>query len=230
MRQKDTAYLTMVHATLQVLTDNETEWKTNKPMDRQVTAIRDNYAAINNVQKSSQVTSTGVTNDKENAGDAAIEQAVLLAGFTQAYALENNNMSLYERMKVSFTMLDRLPDETLTQYLYNLHQRMKNIGKPLEEFGITSTKLAELEKSIQSFEQMKSAPRLVITNRKSHNETIPELMRDLRLSFTILDKLVKTYNETNAAFVRDYYNAREIVDRGIRHTGTKKTAMENATS
>lgn len=213
MRQADTAYLTMVSATLKVLAANEDAWKDNKPAARQVAAIRAGYAALSNAQQAANTVTTGVTEDKEAAGDAAIKLAVKLAGYAQAYALENKNMTLYEQMRVNFTMLDRLPDETLAQRLTDLYLRLSKLGEPAEEYGVTAKALEKLKRSIDLFDNMKSEPRLIITDRKGHNQTVPQLIRGLRLAYKILDKLMKGIEEEHPKLARDYYNARPVINR-----------------
>ncbi len=107
----------------------------------------------------------------------------------------------------------------LTRRLYSLHQHIQEVGQPLEEFDVTPAALDEFHKSIAAFESMKSAPRLAIAARKGHNQTIPQYMSSMRTAFAILDKLVKNMEKTDPVFVRDYYNARHVIDHGGRGAG-----------
>lgn len=217
MKQRDLNYLGMVDTTLKVLNSNKGVWTASKPCTRQVTAIEAAYTATGVSQQGGDVVTTGITDDKDAAADDAIRKAVLLAGFTKSYAAEKDDHTLFEQMDVSFSLLDKLPDEALAPRLTDLLNRVQAIGEPLAEYGVTPERLDGLETAIGKFTGLNAAPRTAIAGRMTNNQSIPALLRTMRKAFSILDNLLKVFKEDNADFVKTYFNARIILDLGVRH-------------
>ena len=221
MKHNNSDYLTMVSVTDRTLAANEAAWKDSLPAVRQITAIRTLYAEGNTAQKGTTTESTGITADKETAVEAAISKAVTLSKAVRSYALEQKNMTLNNQFKVSDTSLNRLSDEELVLYLEDMLQRIQHIGAPLAEFEITPAKLTAFETAIREVDDRKSDTRLAIMDRKGHNQTIPQKMKALRGAFAILDNLIASWKEEKPAFVKDYFNARQVIDTGGRGGGGK---------
>ena len=220
MIQKDENYLSMASTAVKVLEANEAVWSGNGPVADCVNNIKEDITSVKDAQKGGQSVSTGAAIDKEIAGDKAIERAVRLSGLTQAYALGKDDHTLNDQMKVSFTGLDRLPDNVLSPALTRLYDTMYGLGSALVPFGVTPDELAAFKNDIDVFDGIKSNPRVIITERKGHNASIPVLLREIRASFYKLDRLVKIWETTNSKFVTDYQNARIIIDLGTRHEQT----------
>ena len=223
MLQKEENFLTMANATLKVLQNNQTIWTANAAFSALVNGIADDIAAVNEAQQGGSSVSTGATIDKENAADAAITHAAKLSKLAQVYALEQNNLTLHDQLKVSKTSLDRLGDAELTAALQKLHAQLTGIGAAGEGYGITAAALSHLKDLTISFDATKNAPRLIITERKTHNTNIPSLLRHLREGFHKTDRLIHIWEDDQPEFLSNYNNARIIIDLGVRHE--KKAAQ-----
>lgn len=182
-----------------------------------MTEIDAAYKETGAQQKSGGVTTGGLTDNKEDAAADAIRKVVLLAGFTTSYASEKNDHDLFEQMDMSFSLLDKLPDEALAPRLTKMVDTMRTIGDPLVEFGVTEEKLQAAEKAIGHFSDLSPSPRVAISGRKTSNDNIPGLLKQMRKAFDSLDKLIKGFTDENPDFVKTYFNARIIVDLGVRH-------------
>ena len=227
MEQRIIAYLNMSEATFTVLDKYTTEWNTNAPAQRKVTDLKADYAAIRAAAQGGSTVTTGITAGKEEAGDAAIKLAVKLTKLTQAYALEKGNTELYQQMRVSPSQLDDMADQRLALKLKDLHQLMVAAGQPLEEYGITTARLQTLAAAIETFDKLKTAPRVATGSRSASNASILELLRHMRVAFTILDNLIKGADGTNPTFVREYLSARNIINTGGRSGDTPEPPTDS---
>lgn len=222
MNQKEENYLSMATATVKVLEGSPSIWRDNAPVKALVKDLQITIDAINTAQQGGGIVSTGVTLDKEQAANTAIEQAVLLAGFAQAYARHINNNTLHDQLKVSRTSLDRIPDNELGAALRLIYNKLLELSGVSEPYGITPEELKILNEAILIFEDVKSNPRVVITERKGYNSSIPVLLRELRSSFYKLDRLVNIWSKKETKFVSDYQNARIVIDLGTRKKGSEE--------
>ena len=211
MEQRTIAYLNMAEASFKVLDKYPTEWNTNAPAQRKVTDLKADYAAIRAAAQGGSSVTTGITEGKEEAGDAAIAQAIKLTKLTQAYALEKGNPELYQQMRVTTSQLDDMADQRLVLKLKDLQQLMGAVGQPLEEYGVTTARLQALAAAIETFDKLKAAPRVATGSRSASNASIPALQRRMRLAFTILDNLIKGADDANPTFVREYVSARNVI-------------------
>jgi len=221
MRQRDENYLSMVTVTLDVLDKYARVWQSNRPFTAAVQEVTDARAAVQSNLKGSMLVTEGATMDKEGAREKAITLAVKLTGYTRAYAADKHDNRLHEQMTVSYSSLDRAPDEELGPRLENLLDRMKAISD-IADFGVTDLRLSELKAAIDTFNSMKAAPRSAIGERKSFNETIPGLLRAMRESFYKMDRLIPMWEDDEPFFVSEYRTARQVIDLG----GGKKDTPE----
>jgi hypothetical protein len=223
MKQTHANYLNMVSTTLQLLHSNNAIWDTHTVLSNTIAHLHQTKDAIALMLQGSEQISTGATNDKEQAAEAAIKLAVKLARFTQAFAKEHNNNTLLDQMKVSYSQLDELPDEQLAPRLQDLLSHITLYATNLVDYGVDADSLPRLQAAIASFNAVKSAPRNIIVARKGHNQTIPELLRSMRHDCYMLDRLIEIWADSHPQFVRDYHNARIIVDlrQGQHKDGTQ---------
>lgn len=219
MRRVENDYLTMVSVTDRMLQANEADWKNSKPATRQIAAIRTGYAGLKAAQQGTTTETTGITEDTETAVQDAMDEAVILSKAVRSYALSEENQALHNQFKVSKSTLREYPNIELVNYLKDLLKRMREIGQPLVDFDVTEAELTAFETLIDNADARKTNTRTAINERKSHNQTIPQKMKALRKAFSILDNLFGSWVKTKPDFVRDYFNARQVIDTGGRGGG-----------
>lgn len=212
MNRRQENYLRMAGAVLKILTDHQPVWQKNKPFSLLVADVTGTYQSIATAQQASMAVSTGATTDKDQAAENAIELAVKLARFTQAYALDADNHQLHDQMKTSFRAMDRMPEDELAARLHDLHSRMNALDSKLVPYGVTRELLTELAAAISEYETLKPLPRAIVAERKGHNTSIPLLLRDIRTAFYKLDRLIDIWADTAPVFVQLYRNTRIVID------------------
>lgn len=227
MTQPQENYLSMARTAVKVLDNYSELWSTNPKFSAIKARVDAIMVRMNITQQGGGIVSTGVTIDKEVAGDNAIEIAVRLAGLGQVYASETNNNQLYDQLKVTYTSLDRLQDNVLGAALTLIYKTLNDLGDEVAPYGVTAEELTALHNAIESFENINNNPRVVIAGRKGHNENVPVLIRELRHEFNNVDRMIKIWERSNPKFIEDYQNARIIIDLGTRHKPTEPDKTEN---
>jgi hypothetical protein len=217
MTQKDENYLTMATVTLLILKVNEPIWTEQAVFSRIVGEIDEDVKAINTAIKHSGLKSLEATVTKYQAADSAISRAVKYSGLAQIYALEIGDMRLFDALKTSASKLEKLPDQQLVPELERIYSRVDALKEELRPYDVSKSDLDKFQKHIDNFKQHKDLPRVVITERKSYNSSIPTLLIGLRESFFKLDRLIKIWEHTNGKFIADYENARIVIRLGTRH-------------
>jgi len=213
MKQRDENFLSMVSTTVNVCDKYRSVWEQTQPFAAAMQAVNTARTDMSQALQGAELLSTGVTLDKETAGDRAIALAVKLARFTQAYAMDQENNTLHDQMDVSVTLLDRMPDEQLAPRLQDLIDRMRALPD-LGSYGVTPEKLDALQSAASTFANLKAAPRNTIVSRKSSNDSIPELLRRMRAALYKTDRLIALWEEDHPKFVSEYHAARVIIDLG----------------
>lgn len=99
-----------------------------------------------------------------------------------------------------------------------IHDEANAIVSLLGSYGIGATDLSDLQTKTDAFTGVLAAPGTAITERKGATDEIGKLLRktDVILNNKI-DKLMEKLKGTSPEFYRLYFDARIIVDTGIRH-------------
>lgn len=161
---------------------------------------------------------SGVPKDKAQAKEAAIQKALEVSTAVFAYAAKNNNNTLKAKVDYSPSELRKSRDTVLIDRLQVIHQEANNIVGSLGDYGIDATDLTELQSLIDAYENLVEEPREAITNRSEATAALPGLFKQGDgLLDEQLDKLMEQFKQDNPKFYRQYFNARIIIDLGVRH-------------
>ncbi len=105
-----------------------------------------------------------------------------------------------------------MPDTVSLAKAKDMYTRMEAIKSDLADYGITEEVLDECKRLIDAYDAYITRPRDLIVERKGHNQSLSELLRDLRRCVYKLDSLMSLFSGTR--FETDYRSARIIVDLG----------------
>jgi hypothetical protein len=217
MTQKQQNRLTMNKTVLQLIDANPAIWQTLAPFSRARNELAASITARDSALQTQSGTSTGATRDKENDGNEAIGLVLALARNASAYAIEQKNNDLYARLSYNLFYLTHLPDNEQVAALKEMLKQLTDHAPALTEYNITEEALKEARAVVQKLGEGLTTPRSIIDEQASATQSIPQLETMGRHALGIMDKLIHNFSERNADFVRQYRNARIIVDSGIRH-------------
>ncbi|KKN10305.1 hypothetical protein LCGC14_1037880 [marine sediment metagenome] len=210
--------LSMYISVQTVVNKNDTVWS---GLPAFVTAFGEYEGMIQDIQNTRLVQEgdiTGVPKDKAQAKEAAIQKALEVSTAVYAYAAKNNNNTLKEKVNYSPSDLRRSRDTVLIDRLQVIHNEANNIVGDLGDYGIDANDLTDLQGLIDAYENLVEEPRAAITNKSEATAALVSLFKqgDALLNEQ-LDKLMEQFKEDNGKFYTQYFNARIIIDLGVRH-------------
>jgi hypothetical protein len=221
MKQPDENFASMCRAVQNILTQHQTEWQAKTAFKNQVLIFNDLMDALSIATEGAEIVSTGATEDKANAENAAAELAVNLAKRASIYAMSIHNLELHDQLRISKSSLLKRPDTLTLAKLKDIHSRLTPIISELEDYGVMPADLAELKTLTDTFETLITRPRELIVDRKGYNQhTIPELLASLRETLYKTDSLINIFS--GSTLETSYKDARIIIDLGIHHNHPPK--------
>jgi len=216
-------FISMLTVVGSVFDNHKTVWNTNSVFAGYVTNFNAKRLLIDAAAQGGEITTTGATQDKINAAEAAFEFGSKLSKRASVYALEQDNTEMHDQMRVSKGSLSQLADSKASIKLHDLYNRMVAAGEGLSPY-VSPEELTQFKTLIDAYDKLLSRPRELTVNRKVHNEDLPELIQASRKLLYKLDSLINLFDGTE--FEAAYLNARRIVNSGSR----KAPASEEAPS
>ena len=216
-------YISMLTVVGPVLDNNKTVWSANSAFSGYVTDFKANKALIDAAAQGGDIITTGASQDKSIAAEAAFDYGSKLSKRASVYALEQDNTEMHDQMRVSKGSLSQLADSKASTKLHDLYDRMVAVGEGLSPY-VSTEELTRFKALIDTYDKLLSRPRELTVNRKVHNEDLPELIQESRKLLYKLDSLINLFDGTE--FEAAYHNARRIVNSGSR----KAPASEEAPS
>ena len=166
----------------------------------------------------------GVSEDKDAVKESMIDKALEVANAVFAYASDNNNLTLKGRVDFSRSELRQERDAFAMQHCQLIQDEAMAIVAALASHGVSDSDLQLLQTRIDAFGDMLAAPRQAITERKGATDEIDKLLRKVDSVLTSkLDKLVEKFRVSNPEFYRLFFDARKIVNIGLRHNPANPT-------
>ncbi len=155
--------------------------------------------------------SKSLSKEKEQAGLAMRNAAIIICGAGGAYASVQNDEGLKEKFNYSKSSL-RIGNEI------EIYNRCLSIGKAAEPildnliaFNMPANQVVLLNAAAATYNALLSAPRSSIKGDKSINEEMEMLYHDCDVLLNDqLDKLMLTFQSSQPDFCTEYNNAREI--------------------
>lgn len=218
MKDKQENKLSMYYAVQKVCSANSGVWS---GLPAFVTAFADfetNIGKIEDALEAQEKNITGVSKDKDAIGTLMVEKALQVGGAVFAYASDINDLTLKGKVDFSRTELKRVRDSIATQRCQLIHDEANGVIGSLGSYGVTGTDLSDLQTKIDAFASAVAAPRTAITERKGATDEIAKFLRKCdSILKSKLDKLMNQFKVSAPRFYKLYFDARIIVDIGIRH-------------
>ncbi len=214
MTTRDENYVSMCRTVESVLVTYESVWRSNVRFVKERTLFRDLLSKVEQAGVESLIVTTGATTDKAEAASRLFSMVTDLGKRASVYALDHDNQELHDHLRTSKGALSNMSDTVSLAKAKDVYARMEKIKNGLADYGITEEVLDECKRLIDAYDAYITRPRDLIVERKGHNQSLSELMRDLRRCVYKLDSLMSLFSGT--LFEMNYRNARIIVDLGGR--------------
>lgn len=134
-----------------------------------------------------------------------------------------NDPALMARNKVSPSMLKALSMQQLLIHLDTLVVDITNFGSFLGVYGVDEASLEATLGTIDEARTVLNSPRKAVIERKFQTKLLDQYVKEMdELLKLSLDTLVRVHKKSNPAFYDLYWNARVIIDSGVKKSNTPK--------
>lgn len=189
-----------------------------------VTEFNSNNTEIDRVILVQEGKSTGTTSQKQKEEAEMISETVKVASSIYVYALDNSNFELAEKVNITPSYLEHLPQPGLQAKCTSILQIARENINCLGDYGVTDRDLDRLEKETKDYINLAAGPRTEIVTRAQATERLQTLMKtQMDLLNQKIDKMMVNFKSTRPVFYNEYKSARIIVNMGVRHSITQET-------
>lgn len=193
--------------------DNKSDWQ---PISGFVSAVDDLDGFIEDVEATRLVQEgdiTGVTKNKGEVEASLVKKAINISGAIQAYAIDQDNVQLRQRVTVTKSDLEKLRDTILRDQCLIILKEAQKIGASLNDYGVSAGEVSDFETVIEDFRAILAKPRVAITNRKTATEDLAKHLASCTSVYKDrIDKLMLNFEDSHTHFFENYRNARAIAD------------------
>ncbi len=219
MNDKQRAKLSMLQATLGVLTDHADVYAANKSLTAARLRLAGLVADLDPTAETQQATGKAQKPGavKQATRVQLAQRAAEVAAALLAHADETDNISLQTDADYTEKQLLRATDNDLARISKNIHAQATAHFTALQEQGVTEQELTELAAALTSFQQEQASPRTIVADTKAENKA---LATDLRTAVALLrnriDKYLVRYQRPELRFYTAYQSARQTINTAAR--------------
>jgi hypothetical protein len=223
MRQIEQNKLNMWRAVLRHLQANSGVWVTTPAF---VTAVKELTGILQQADAAGSVQQQrveGATLTKDEYTNELIDQVLIIAGAAAAYALDNDEVDLYEQVNVKHWSLQRLTDAAQKQRIEQILSKVEAIKNILvANYGLNVGDFTRATEMVNGLSDAIAMPRNTIVNRKAATGSIPDIIARGRTILEKIDGLMRRFNSAQPVFASQYRFSRNVVDAGHRYEDTKE--------
>lgn len=198
----------------------ETECKANQSIVDTNTGFKNSLillsaknSAITSIATRQAMNIKGYTANKNAMKKNLAEFGNSLAGIVFAYADEKGDNILKGSMRFTLSSLQKAKDDDLISNCRNIYTAANANLVDLAVYGITPLMLTDFNSAIDDFEGLVPQPRTKRSEKKTDTANLNAAVSDAKKFLkNRMDKLVVVFNAGNEDFVKNYFNARIIID------------------
>ncbi len=155
----------------------------------------------------------GIATNKNEVEANLIKTTLNISGAIQAYAADQGDVELKERVSFTKGELQKQRDTILRDISIIVLKEAQKIGAPLNDYGVTAAEVSDFETLTEDYRDIMSRPRVGTTDRKTATEDLVKHLDEIRVIYKErIDKLMLNFEDTHTHFFEKYFNARKIAD------------------
>lgn len=209
--------LTMFYATQSAVDKYHATWAALVPYSNAVDAFKDVILNLEAEVETQGLGTDGYAMDKGAKKEDMVRKTLAIANHVYAYAVDNADIVLREKMSVSYSALIAPRDAVVAQKCQGIHDEANAVIASLAAYGVVAGDLTAQQSAIDIYEAVISSPRTAITVRKGATENIEELIREgTAILKDRMDKLMVEYEVSSPDFYQEYFDARIVVNTGAK--------------
>lgn len=230
MKSNQENKLSMYYAVQRVCSANAPVWGSLPAFVNAFNEFKTSIGKVESILKIQERGILGVAKDKEAIEDSMIDLALKISGAVFAFASDTNNLILKGKVDYSRSELKQVRDSIAIQRCMGIADEANSVIGALGTYGIIPADITTLKAKVTDFTNALSAPRTAITERKGATD---ELAKQIKKTDTVLkeklDKLIERFKATSSDFYKLYFDARKIVNIGVRHEEPNTPPTSNNT-
>lgn len=223
MRKKIENRLNMYQSVIKVCNDHVSVWEGIPGFVDAFTAFKNTYETVGVTAQQQASKTVGVSAGKYGKLNTLIDSIIVVHGTLKLHGKVINDPSLIARNKVNASLLKSMSMQQLLIHLDTLVADITNFGTSLGVYGVDEGTLEAALGTIDEARNVMNSPRNAIIERKLQTQRLDQYVKEMDdlLKFT-LDTLVRVHKKSNPAFFDLYWNARVIIDSGVKKSNTPK--------
>ncbi len=223
MRKKIENRLNMYQSVISVCNEHVSVWEGIPGFVDAFTAFKNTYETVGVAAQQQASKTTGVAEIKYGKLNALVDSIIVVHGTLKLHGKMINDPALMARNKVSPSMLKALSMQQLLIHLDTLVVDITNFGSFLGVYGVDEASLEATLGTIDEARTVLNSPRKAVIERKFQTKLLDQYVKEMdELLKLSLDTLVRVHKKSNPAFFDLYWNARVIIDSGVKKSNTPK--------
>ncbi|MGB4775794.1 MAG: hypothetical protein WBP45_11520 [Daejeonella sp.] len=216
MNKKQQTRVFMMKAVRDTNKASKVTWQNFKPFKKLDDELNTIIAELDLAAEGQQVSTTGITLDKEELAEIAVDKVLHIAKNVRVYALENNKHDLYAQLQGNKFQLLNLPDNEQAAALKAMVKAITPFVAELEDYMITAEVLDDAVEAVAASEDVLTKPRTTINSRSTVTASVRTLLNRGRVILGKMDNLIHNFKGTDPVYVSNFKKARIIIDPGSR--------------
>jgi hypothetical protein len=205
----------MFHAVLAVCTKYAATWTGVVGYKKAHDELEVNVASIKEASTVQETNMKGAALDKRFKRDAMSAKTLEVARAVYAYAEDEGDLVLREKMDLSESDLNRKRDAVVSALCQGVKDVAGVLIASLGDYGLVAADVTALQTAIDNYTAVVSAPRNATGVRKGATAEINALVKDsMKVLNNRMDKLMHEFEVSAPEFFQEYFDARIIVDSG----------------
>lgn len=161
---------------------------------------------------------TGLSVDKKNLKKQLADLAERVAGAVHAYADSISDNTLMNEVHYTTAKLVHMRDTAMIDVCRNIYDIANANAANISGFGVDAVMLQTFNTSIGLFENKSPQPTEAREHTAMLTKVIGEKEKEIRAFLkNRFDKAINMLKASDPNFVKEYFNARQVIDLGIRH-------------
>ena len=212
MNKKQRNYFRMFIGTQEFLDNETTTWTSIKRIVFYKNDLDEIIARI--ITKSEDAGSMiGIGNRKETLKSIIAVKGSSLSGAMQAFAYDNGDTDLAEKVKATKSDIHKMKEEDLGDYIHMLAETTNDNLKVLADFGVSKETLTEIKTTMEEYKALIGKPRSILNSKYVALDAVDQLFDEGNaLLKDKMDNMMLMFRESNSGFYNGYERARTIVD------------------
>ena len=231
MNQKQLDHLNMYDAVSINLTNNHALYSANITVSAVVSAYQTQVAGLAALQIGQINNSKGISMSKEQVKANLINLTLAHADAGRAYAASIEDVPLKENLKLSKTILERMPDAELVPACQNIYNLVNSLVASLGNYGVNAASLLALQTASSSFGALVGKPKTARSSAKAYTISIEQQLAAIKVFVEEqLDPIMTQFKITQPVFYNSYLADRKLQPAGHRTTVSIAGIISGATN